>query len=196
MGWSESERGLCKKHPEVKQFPGAVCSTCLSEKLSQLYAPSSFSDRKVTADFLGYGFLPIHSCSSSSYSSASSSPPVTNHGRRGHHKRNASEVMGRSMSFIFSSDGTKQGGGHHHGLMKKSRSVAVVTKSGASHSFGDQVVMKSGKKKRGFWSKLIKGTGRKTKQIFVSTCGFSLLWEQFGVNVNNLIQVHNLCLFD
>ncbi|KAM5577157.1 hypothetical protein ABKV19_007814 [Rosa sericea] len=168
MGWSESERGLCKKHPEVKQFPGAVCSTCLSEKLSQLYAPSSISDRNLTADFLGYGFLPIHSCSSSNYSSASSSPraspPVINPGRRGHHQRNASEVMGRSISFMFSSDGTKQGGGH--GLMKKSRSVAVVTRSAGSHSFGDQVVMKSGKKKRGFWSKLIRGTGRKTKQVF------------------------------
>ncbi|XP_050371369.1 uncharacterized protein LOC126789256 [Argentina anserina] len=167
MGWSESERGLCKKHPEVKQFPGAVCSTCLSEKLSQLYAPPSFSDVKVTADFLGYGFLPIHSRSSSNYTSASisprASPPVSNPGRRGLHRRNASEVMGRSVSFMFSSNGTK--GGEHHGLMKKSRSVAVVTKSGGSHSFGDQGVMKSGKKKRGFWSKLIKGTGRKTKQV-------------------------------
>ncbi|KAK9949475.1 hypothetical protein M0R45_004993 [Rubus argutus] len=168
MGWSESERGICRRHPEVKQFPGAVCSTCLSEKLSQLYAPTPISDTKqFTADFLGFGTLPLHSCSSSGYSSTSSSPrasPPVNPGRRGHHQRNQSEVMGRSISFMFSGDRTKHGGGH--GLMKKSRSVAVVTKSVASHGFGDEVVMKKGKKKRGFWSKLIRGTGRKTKQVF------------------------------
>lgn len=163
MGWSESLQG-CKKHAALNQSPG-VCSSCLRERLSQLSDDSN--KRKTTtirigsayyknSDYDNYFFSPSHSSSGDGASPA-----------RRHH-RHASDAM----TFLFS--GGRGGGGG----LKKSRSIAVVPRS-ASHRFGD-VVKKSinnmninfnsnGKKKGGFWSKLINGaTGkRKSSEVVV-----------------------------
>lgn len=141
MGRSESQQG-CKKHPNEKQLPG-VCSSCLSEKLSQLDV-SSASNMNITA----YGGLGYCGSSSPSSSSASSSTFVSPIYRR-HHRR-ASEKTG-SISFTLKV-------GHDYGL-KKSRSIAFV-----SRSLHEEEAAGNGKKKgAGFWSKLLWSTGKRTK---------------------------------
>lgn len=140
MGWSESKQG-CRKHPNEKQLPG-VCSSCLRERLSQLQ-PSS--NKKTIGSVGGY------SCSSSpSYSPASSSIYVSPVYRRHHHHRRLSEKMG-SISFTLN---VSQG-------LKKSKSIAFVTRTRAEE------VAASAKKKGGFWSKLLKSTRKRTKEVLM-----------------------------
>ena len=140
MGWSESGRG-CMRHPTTNRSTG-VCSDCLRERLSQI---SDSSNRKTTTfgENSGYSFF-------SSNSSAGSASPAR--GRK--HHRNASEVMG-SIALFFSVGG---GGG---GGLKKSRSIAFVPRTCVDHNaFGED---KSGKKKSGFWSKLLGNSGKRNK---------------------------------
>lgn len=131
MGWSESEL-VCKKHQNQnkKQLEG-VCPCCLRERLSQLSAATS--QRKAAA-------VIAPSCSSSvpsspPYSSASSFNAMSPVHRR--HHRNVSEFMG-SISFMLSVGNE----------LKKSRSIAFVPRNFVGE-------IKNGKKKRGFWSKLL-----------------------------------------
>ncbi|CAN6542160.1 unnamed protein product [Malus baccata var. baccata] len=176
MGWSESQRG-CMKHHQFQYYatdnkqtlisPG-VCSACLSEKLSQLYPPCSTH----LTDRLQVSYPSAHDQSDSSSVSSStcnSPPPVAGSGRD-HRRRNGSHmnVLG-SVSFMIRSSTTTCApttGAGGHGLMKKSRSVAVLSKS-SHHSFGDCHKNSSGKKKkRGFWSKLLRKMGnRSTKEV-------------------------------
>ncbi|RVX23267.1 hypothetical protein VitviT2T_010707 [Vitis vinifera] len=134
--------GKCKKHPEQEQLPG-VCSACLRERLSQLYGCKS---QNKAVNMMG-----VSSCSSLSssppYSSASSSTLVSPN--RSNHYRRASEVTAKIAMVI--------GGGHGGGL-KKSRSVAVVP----SGRGGDGKT-----KKGGFWSKLLRSRGDRSKRDFM-----------------------------
>ncbi|XP_030497955.1 uncharacterized protein LOC115713605 [Cannabis sativa] len=155
MGWSESERG-CKRHPTTKLTPG-VCSDCLRERLSQL--SDSFNRRTTSfgpASAAGYSFFSSSSTAfSSHYSSRGASPA-----RGGKHHRNASEMMG-SIALFFSVGG---GGGG----LKKSRSIAFIPKrssaGGLDDHHGFHAEGKNGKKKSGFWSKLLGNTGKKNKE--------------------------------
>ncbi|XP_062099986.1 uncharacterized protein LOC133805850 [Humulus lupulus] len=155
MGWSESERG-CKRHPTANRTPG-VCSDCLRERLSQL--SDSFNRRTTTfgptAD--GYPFFSSSSTAfTSHYSSGGASPA-----RGTKHHRNASEMMG-SIALFFSVGG---GGGG----LKKSRSIAFIPKrssstAGGLDDHGFRPEGKTGKKKSGFWSKLLGNTGKRNKE--------------------------------
>ena len=127
----------CKKHPGEKQLPG-VCPSCLRERLSQI---QGHSINKKT-----YGG--VADSYSSSPSVASSSTFVSPVYRR-HHRR-LSERTG-SISFTVS---VSQG-------LKKSKSVAFVTRNRAEEVAG------SLKKKGGFWKKLLKSTGKRTKEAFM-----------------------------
>ncbi|GMN33888.1 hypothetical protein TIFTF001_004392 [Ficus carica] len=157
MGWSESVHG-CKKHPTLNKTPG-VCSSCLRERLFQL-ADSSNKRKTTTTIRLGTGYRnDNNSFSASDFpSSDGGASPV----RR--HLRNASEAM---ANFLFSG-----GGG-----LRKSRSIAVVPRS-ASLRFGSEVVKKgsvgnNGKKKGGFWSKLINGaTGKRKNEVLKHSMTF------------------------
>ncbi|PON41451.1 hypothetical protein PanWU01x14_289740 [Parasponia andersonii] len=162
MGCSKSERG-CMKHPTTTRSPG-VCSACLRERLSQL---SDSSNRRTTTFGVvgggaGYSFFSSSTAYSYDSSSGGASPA---RGRR--HHRHASELMG-SIALFFSVGG---GGGG----LKKSRSIAVVPRrSGLDGNFisrGGGVSQrdlgegKSGKKKGGFWSKLLGNTGKRNKEV-------------------------------
>lgn len=133
----------CEKHPNRKQQPG-VCPSCLRERLSEIPGavlvsspPSAASSASCTPRAADYY-----------YSSGSSSGRVSPRG----HRRITSDVVGH-FSFIFSVAGG--------GALKKSRSIALVAKGGAGRSQG------GGKKKEGFWSKLIRSTGKKTRRVFL-----------------------------
>ncbi|TMW82478.1 hypothetical protein EJD97_005841 [Solanum chilense] len=82
-------------------------------------------------------------------SSSSSSKSSTTCGSPRGHRRINSDVVG-PFSFI----GTGAGGG-----LKKSRSMAFVARSCG--------LLNEQKKKEGFWSKLIKSTGKRSKRVLV-----------------------------
>ncbi|XP_060184186.1 uncharacterized protein LOC132613907 [Lycium barbarum] len=136
-----SEPGvICKKHPQHKQQPG-VCSCCLREKLSKINGTSTIAT--------------ISSIPSSLSSSASLSNCASPRGGVGH-RRITSDVTGGHYSFITLA---ATGGGGGEGL-KKSRSIAFVARGG-------RVGINGKKKKEGFWSKLIRSTGKRTKRAIV-----------------------------
>ncbi|XP_061336596.1 uncharacterized protein LOC133283707 [Gastrolobium bilobum] len=123
----------CKQHPSDKQVPG-VCSTCLRDKLSQLYSNSNNNNN--TIDPL-YGYL-------SPSSPASPQPFSSAHRRR--FRRNASHAMD-SASCMLS---------FNYGLnLKKSRSLAFVSRNRLRER---DVSGGRGRKKDGFWSKVLKLT--------------------------------------
>lgn len=84
-----------------------------------------------------------------SYSSASSP-----NNRRRRHQRNTSDLLS-SISFMLNDDGVSTRGDHDNGL-RKSRSIAAFVRR--SSRVGD---IAGGKKKGGFWSKLLR-----TKEVF------------------------------
>ncbi|XP_059316116.1 uncharacterized protein LOC132066948 [Lycium ferocissimum] len=131
---------ICKKHPHHKQQPG-VCYWCLRERLINL----STSTPTIS--------LSSSSCTYSSLSSAASS---TSDSPR--HRRITSDVVGPfSFSFVsIISAGVGAGG-----VLKKSKSIAFVARGGRSGLLNGQ------KKKEGFWSKLIRSRGKKTKSVLV-----------------------------
>lgn len=130
MGCREPEAAHCERHQSHKQLEG-VCPLCLRERLSQLAVASSLKKTSM----LSYS---SHSSSPAGYSSASSSNNASP-SRRRRHNRNVSQIIG-SISFMLSA-------GSNIGL-KKSRSIAFVP----SNFVGE---LESGKKKQGFWSKLL-----------------------------------------
>ncbi|KAJ4833661.1 hypothetical protein Tsubulata_001299 [Turnera subulata] len=150
MGGSEAEP-TCKKHPYHPQTQG-VCPSCLRDKLSQVCSDMNHSSYSQTTTTAGE----VLSCSSSSTVSGTASPPRRSsvisgqsqsrnrafpYSRR-RHQRNASDVMG-SLSFRVCVTG--------NGL-KKSNSVAFPGEGKSN-----------GKKKKGFWSKLIHFNGKKER---------------------------------
>lgn len=130
---------ICKKHPQHKQQPG-VCSCCLREKLSKINGTTTT----------------IASIASSLSSSASSSNCASPRGRVGH-RRITSDVAGGHYSFVT----LAAAGGGGEGGLKKSRSIAFVARGG-------RVGINGKKKKEGFWSKLIRSTGKRTNRVMVN----------------------------
>nr|DAD41038.1 TPA_asm: hypothetical protein HUJ06_015361 [Nelumbo nucifera] len=131
MGWSEA--GVrCRKHPNHRQSPG-VCSSCLSERLSQLFSTAPRSTTAASSCF--------SSLSSSPYSSGSSScsSPIP--------QRNGSELKGRICFVVSGNDG-----------LVRSRSMAFVTRNRIAEAT-------DGKKKGGFWSRFLRSTGKRTKDV-------------------------------
>nr|GMC94738.1 AF211540_1 Avr9/Cf-9 rapidly elicited protein 75 [Ipomoea batatas]GMC96752.1 AF211540_1 Avr9/Cf-9 rapidly elicited protein 75 [Ipomoea batatas] len=143
MAWSCEPEMACKKHSNRRQQPG-VCSICLRERLSKIPGAVLVSSPPSAASSASYSPRPADYCYSSGSSSGRGSP-------RGH-RRITSDVVSH-FSFIFSVAGV--------GALKKSRSIAIVAKGGAGSSHG------AGKKKEGFWSKLIRSTGKKTRRVFL-----------------------------
>ncbi|XP_022775005.1 uncharacterized protein LOC111316989 [Durio zibethinus] len=140
MGFSESGHG-CKKHPHHQEKQG-VCPSCLRERLSRLCsAPSK--------ELVNPRIAPSLSFSHADYRSASSSKSASPARHRNLHKRNGSGVMGimGSSSFMVKV-GTTNG-------FKKSRSIAFVPRN------FDGEEAKNGKKKKGFWSKLLRFKAKK-----------------------------------
>ncbi|OIT19571.1 hypothetical protein A4A49_64622, partial [Nicotiana attenuata] len=129
---------ICKKHPDHKQQPG-VCSCCLRERLNKLSASTAT-------------IAVISSSTSSLFSSTSSS--TCDSPRGGGHRRITSDVVGPFSFVSIIGAGAGTGGG-----LRKSRSIAFVARSGG--------FMNGQKKKEGFWSKLIRSTGKKTKRVLV-----------------------------
>ncbi|KAJ8765748.1 hypothetical protein K2173_014870 [Erythroxylum novogranatense] len=135
MGWSETEPA-CRKHPNDDQGQG-ICPSCLREKLSQLYLIPPLAKPAMVAP--SCSSLTSFSSSSSPNQQGSSPPPS----RRRWHQRNASQTV-RCGSFKVVGEG-----------LKKSRSMAVVV----SRSIEGEV--KSEKKRKGFWSRLLHLKGNK-----------------------------------
>ncbi|KAK2656505.1 hypothetical protein Ddye_009557 [Dipteronia dyeriana] len=139
MGWSESEL-LCKKHQTQNKNPQGVCPICLGERLTQLSAtPQKKTSMVAPSSSSSISSSPV-SCSSSSTA-------------RPRHNRNGSEMMG-SISFMLSAG--------NYGL-KKSRSMAFVPKNFVGEKNN------TGKKKRGFWSKLLHLEGKKVISMHSKT---------------------------
>ncbi|XP_027177642.1 uncharacterized protein LOC113776780 [Coffea eugenioides] len=139
MAWCEPEI-MCEKHPNQRQQPG-FCSSCLNERLAKL---PSFT----------FSMAPSRSSSSLSsspaFNSSASSSTCTSptHHRANHHHRTTSTGLNPFMIH------------GKHGLMRKSKSIAYVARRRARSGL-------DGKKKEGFWSKLIRSTSVKTKGVLV-----------------------------
>ncbi|KOM39699.1 hypothetical protein LR48_Vigan03g308100 [Vigna angularis] len=133
----ETRRGGCKEHPHDMQSPG-VCSSCLREKLSQLYSTNPIIDPLC--------FSP--QSPASPHKSFSSISRGGGH-RKPRFRRNASLVAAESGSSV-------------QGLnLKKSKSLAFASKSrGRERDVG-------GRKKDGFWSKVLKLKKRDTRDSIV-----------------------------
>ncbi|XVE86826.1 hypothetical protein DITRI_Ditri18aG0066000 [Diplodiscus trichospermus] len=145
MGFSGSGNG-CKRHPHHQEKQG-VCPSCLRERLSRLSSASNkeANSRVAPSSFPLLSFSPAEY--SSAWSSRSSSPSRPRH--RNFHKRSGSGMTGIMGSSSFTVKvGTSNG-------LKKSRSTAFVPRN------LDGQDAKNGKKKKGFWSKLLPFKGKK-----------------------------------
>ncbi|KAI4345275.1 hypothetical protein L6164_012412 [Bauhinia variegata] len=141
MKWSELESSSssgCKEHPNNKQAPG-VCSSCLREKLAQLYVVNLEMDQS-------FDFDDPSSLSLQPQPQTQPKPVISAPSYRRRYRRNASDGMAsavsRSSMLSFN---------QCHGF-NKSRSVV------RDRNF-------SGRKKKGFWSKLLIFTGKETAAI-------------------------------
>ncbi|KAA8538121.1 hypothetical protein F0562_027729 [Nyssa sinensis] len=141
MGRSKPD-GRCKKHPKHLQSPG-VCSVCLGERLSQLSASSS----RTTTTTMVTSSNSASSLSSLSSLSSHYSPSELSPVR--HRYRNASAAKGSSMSFLKISG---------KNVLTKSRSMAFVTRLREGK-------LKDGKKKGGFWSKLLRPRSERIDEV-------------------------------
>lgn len=136
MGCQESDFG-CEKHSgRSQQQQQGICPACLRERL--LYVASIQSCTTSSSCSSSPRLPPCYSPASTS-SSACASPP---------HRRRASDFS-CSIGFIMG-EGT---GGGNNGL-SKSRSVAFAANAAGR------------KKKGGFWSKLLRLPGKRTKEAF------------------------------
>lgn len=141
VGRSTKPNGMCKKHPKHQQSPG-VCSFCLREKLTKLLASSSRCNAISCVVNSSCSSSSLSSLSSSYYSASASSCSSPVHR---HHYRMASDERGLSSSMTFFRSGKN--------VLNKSRSVAFITRR---RNEGEVVAMDRGKKKSGFWSKLLR----------------------------------------
>ncbi|XP_022752283.1 uncharacterized protein LOC111301026 [Durio zibethinus] len=151
MGLSESGHG-CKNHPHHQEKQG-VCPSCLRESLSRL---CSASDKEANSRV-----APSLSFSPADYSSALSSNPASPARHHNFHRRNGSGVTGIMGSSSFMVKVGTDG-------LKKSRSIAFVPRD-----FDDEEV-KNGKKKKGFWSKLLRFKG-KNKDVLTHSTSMRLI---------------------
>jgi len=127
----------CNIHPYHRQNTG-VCSYCLCERLTDLSPLPQFSaSRAKPMMAASYSSGP-----SSSHSSCPASPP------RRRHRRNASDVIG----FIIT--GSRVG-------LRKSRSITFMSRSRGGAGGG----VAGGKKRGGFWSTLLRSTGKRTNEM-------------------------------
>ncbi|XP_042493378.1 uncharacterized protein LOC122072982 [Macadamia integrifolia] len=141
MGWAESDKMSCRKHPKHRQTPG-VCSYCLREKLTKLSSASNSSGTGMEGS----------SCSSSLSSSPYSSGATSSY---------SSPFHDRFSSF----DGR---GGVGYGLFLKSRSLVSFVPRMRKRSRNAVEATDDGKNKKvGFWSKLLSSTGKKTKKMLL-----------------------------
>ncbi|KAK2995348.1 hypothetical protein RJ640_006568 [Escallonia rubra] len=132
----------CRRHPKHQQSPG-VCSICLGERLSQL----STSLRSTTSTMLmastacsssTTSFSSLSSTYSSNASSACSSPMHRNY-------RLGLEGKRYTMSLLRSGKN----------VLMKSKSLAFVSRRRDQAGVDDD-----GKKKGGFWSKLVRSRSK------------------------------------
>lgn len=165
MKWSELEATGCKEHLNEKQLPG-VCSYCLRDKLSQLHnknlvgplycSPSPSSPASPSATVHHYHHAPS---SNHGYSNS-----LAHHRRR--FRRNASHATGSAASCMIS---------FNYGLdLRKSRSLAFASRNRIRER--DHVVVGGGRgrKKDGFWSKVLKLTRKDTDESVVKSRAW---WE-------------------
>ncbi|KAK7306142.1 hypothetical protein VNO77_44063 [Canavalia gladiata] len=140
----------CKEHLNDKELPG-VCSSCLREKLSQLY-------NKNPIDPLGYSPSPSSPASPQPFSCATGSS--TNHVSSAHRKRfrrNASHAAD-SASCMLS---------FNYGLnLKKSKSLAFTSRNRLRER---DVSGGRGRKKDGFWSKVLKLKRKDTQESIMNS---------------------------
>ncbi|XWS44973.1 hypothetical protein CRYUN_Cryun15aG0095900 [Craigia yunnanensis] len=155
MGFSESGHG-CKNHPHHQEKQG-VCPSCLRESLSRLCSASykEANSRVAPSCSPSLSFSPVDNSSPSFSNSAS---PARH---RNFHKRNGSWVLGIMGSSSFKVKVGTNG-------LKKSRSMAFVQRN-----FDDEEV-KNDKKKKGFWSKLLRFKG-KDKDILTHSTSMRLI---------------------
>ena len=148
----EASRGAgCKDHPNDKQLPG-VCSSCLRDKLSQLY------NNNPTTDPLCCSPSPTSPASPQPFSSdADGSSNRVLPGNRRRFRRNASHAAD-SVSCMLS---------FNYGLnLKKSRSLAFASRS----RFKERDASGGwARKKDGFWTKVLKLTRKDTKEAFTNS---------------------------
>ncbi|XVF61560.1 hypothetical protein PTKIN_Ptkin08bG0139700 [Pterospermum kingtungense] len=153
MGFSESGYG-CKKHPYHEEKQG-VCPSCLRERLSRLCSSASSKDgnsRVAPSSSPSQSFSPADYSSASSSNSASPAVAAAAARHLKFHKRNGSGAMG-TMGMGSSSFTVNVGASNG---LKKSRSMAFVPRNFDGHEEA-----KVGKKKKGFWSKLLGFKGKK-----------------------------------
>ncbi|CDP01106.1 unnamed protein product [Coffea canephora] len=148
---STRPNGMCNKHPKHQQSPG-VCSICLTEKLSQLSSSSSRSNTTATTVDSSCSSSSLSSLSSSHYSASASSCSSPVHS---HHYRMTSDGRGLSSLSFFRSG---------RNVLTKSRSVAFITRR---RDAGEVIAMDHGKKKSGFWSKLLRPRSKRTDEGLV-----------------------------
>lgn len=137
MGWIHPEM-MCMMHPDEKQHPG-ICSSCLREKLKQLPAIPFATNQP---------FSPTAFYSSSTQSSVCASPTSNRHA---HHRRVSSTFAPGPDVYVINGKGR----------MGKSHSVRCIKRKRVRNGVVE------GKKKEGFWSKLIRSTSLKTRGVFV-----------------------------
>ncbi|CAJ2667889.1 unnamed protein product [Trifolium pratense] len=148
MNWCELEasRVRCKEHPNDKQLPG-VCSSCLRDKLSQLYTKNPIES--------------LYYCSPSSPATPQAiDDGSTNHGssRSRRFRRNASHATGSASCMIS----------FNHALnLKKSKSLAAVSRNRVRDR--DVVGGGRGRKKDGFWSMVLKLRRKDTEETVVNS---------------------------
>ncbi|TKY47678.1 hypothetical protein E2542_SST29738 [Spatholobus suberectus] len=133
-----SRRGRCKEHPNDKRQPG-VCSSCLREKLSQLYHTNPIIDPHCFSPSSPSSPQPFSSATGSSSSGGSSS-----HRRR--FRRNASHAAEYANPCMLGLN------------LKKSKSVAFASRN----RIRERDV--GGRKKDGFWSKVLKLKRKDTRE--------------------------------
>ncbi|GAU45309.1 hypothetical protein TSUD_300380 [Trifolium subterraneum] len=148
MNWCEFEasRVRCKEHPNDKQLPG-VCSSCLRDKLSQLYTKNPIES--------------LYYCSPSSPATPQAiDDGSTNHGssRSRRFRRNASHATGSASCMISFNNALN---------LKKSKSLAVVSRNRVRDR--DVVGGGRGRKKDGFWSKVLKLRRKDAEETVVNS---------------------------
>nr|XP_043637633.1 uncharacterized protein LOC122608600 [Erigeron canadensis] len=145
----------CKKHPNHKQSPG-ICSLCLRERLSKISSSSSRAITNVSTSSSSSSISSISSAysshESSNASSYTASPMQNNRNRRKIDSLN----QGKGYLYFLKNKNT-------NGALKKSRSMVFVNNDHQSHV----LMQDNGKKKLGFWSKLM-GSKRSSSRMMHS----------------------------
>lgn len=160
----------CKKHPKHQQSPG-VCSICLGEKLSQLSSasiPSSSRSKniKVASVSSSSSLSSLSSHDSSSNASSCSSPM---HHRMNNYRKGL------------------EGKGYVSFLKVSGRNSVVLTKSRSMEFYPPrrdrEIRVDDGKKKGGFWSKII-GSSRSKKMDNEGLLHSRTMRERFSTRVH------------